>query len=103
MRFSHSYCTVKNWLYHGKNFHERGLDREYKLWKRLADGLGNTAETPWAPEHLIDVGERFIGWTMKNHHDALATKATQILGLSSPLGELEDSLELLSHGSRVTN
>ena len=89
------YCQ-EYWLYHSKNFHGSELDRLEKLWIRLVDGLVNTVELPWAPEHLIDVGERFIGWVMKNRHDFLAARAIEILWQRSTMGHLEEFLSLLS-------
>ena len=91
------YCQ-EYWLYHSKNFHDSELDRVEKLWIRLVDGLVNTVELPWAPEHLIDVGERFIGWIMKNRHNSLAARAIQILWQRPtvfPIAKIEEILSLL--------
>ena len=91
------YCQ-EHWLHHSKNFHEWDLYRLYKLWNRLVDGLVNTVEPPWAPEHMIDVGERFISWIMKNRHDALATRAIQILWQNkNTMRQLDELLRSLSN------
>ena len=90
------YCR-EYWLLHSNDFYHYELDREEKLWIRLVDGLVNTVELPWAPEHLTDVGERFIGWIGKNRHDSLAARAFQILWQRPTflsLQKLEDFLSL---------
>ena len=76
------YCQ-EFWLYHSKNFHNPGRHgvQQYLLWDSMVKGLMKTIELPWAPEHLDDVGERFIGWVMKNHHYSLAVRAIQNLWL----------------------
>ena len=99
------YCQ-EYWLYHSKNFDDSELNRVYKLWNHLLDGLVNTVELPWAPEHLVDVGERFIGWIMKNRHDSLAKSAMRILSQSPmvlPMERLEEILSLLKnvYGLRI--
>ena len=103
------YCQ-EFWLYHSKNFHNPKLHgiQQYKLWYRLVDGLVKTVEPPWAPEHLIDVGERFIGWVMKNHHYSLAVRTIKILWhllcitrdrilMEGPMGQVEELLSLFSN------
>ena len=72
------YCR-EYWLRHSKDFYYYKLNRVEKLWIRLVDGLVNTVELPWAPEHLTDVGDLFFGWIVNNRHDSLAARAVQIL------------------------
>ena len=91
------YCR-EYWLHHSKGFYYHELNRVEKLWIRLVDGLVNTIELLWAPEHLTDVGERFIGWIVKNRHDSLAARAVQILWQRPtvfPIEQIEKFLSLL--------
>ena len=92
------YCQ-EYWLCHSKNFPGSELHRVYKLWSRLVNGLVNTVELPWAPEHLKDVGERFTGWIVKNRHNSLAAIAIQILWQRPrvfPIQKIEEFLIRLS-------
>ena len=90
------YCR-EYWLFHSKALKKSESDRVYKLWNRLVDGLVNTVEPPWAPEHLTDPGERFKSWIVKNRHDSLAARAIQILWQRGSLEPLEELLNLLSN------
>ena len=90
-------CCREYWLYHSKNFHDSESDREDMLWIRLVDGLVNTIELPWAPERMIDVGELFIGWIMKNYHDSLAKRTIQTLWQRPTVERLEEVLILLKN------
>ena len=94
------YCR-EYWLYHSKNFHVSQVDRVNRLWIRLVDGLVNTVEPPWAPEHLMELGERFTSWIIQNRYDSLTKRAVQILwqrhSTDFPIGQLEMFLSLLSN------
>ena len=86
-----AYCR-EYWLYHSKNFHDSELDRVELLWNRLVDGRVNTVELPWAPENIYDVGERFIGWIMKQYHNSLATRTIRDLWRRPTVERLEEFL-----------
>ena len=91
-----AYCR-EYWLYHSKNFYDFKLDRVKMLWIRLVDGLVNTVELPWAPENMYDVGERFIGWMVKQYHDSVAKRTIQILWQRPTVKKLEEFLLLLKY------
>ena len=61
----------------------------------------NTVELPWAPENLIDLGERFISWMIQNRNDLHTKRAVEILWQRQfkifPIGTLEGFLSLLSN------
>ena len=92
------YCQ-EYWLHHGKYIQTSRNQRVHELWQRLVNGTLGTVELPWAPDSLVDLGDRFLGWIRENRHDLLIREAIHQLWHRDPfvdnLRQLENLLEKL--------